>query len=253
MAGVDGAAPQALGLNGGLNSPCGKSEFLNFNGSVLRAHAVCGWCRIAFTVSMETRLGEHVCVVGSHEKLGCWDPRKGVPLNTTPDTYPTWSGSVELDLQGFDYKFVVIAPCGTVKWEVGANRNFMLFQPTAMPVELLSPPAPKPQPRMCRRGSCLPAEVQLPTLLAQPTSPPSSPKKADAPAIEWEALTPVEKLGAGQYGVVKLVKDSKDNLFAWKSQAMEVEKKRCWHAELTALKACGSAFIVQMKDPPKGL
>ena len=197
---------------------------------------------------METRWGEHVRVVGSHEKLGCWDPRKGIPLETSEETYPTWSGSVELDLQGFNYKFVVVAPCGAVTWEPGEDRSFLFFQPSAMPVELLSP-APKPQPRMCRRGSYLPApEVELPTLLAQPTSPPSSPKKADAPAIEWEALTPLEQLGVGQYGVVKLVKDGKDNLFAWKSQATETAKKRCWKAELTALKVCGSAFIVQMKD-----
>ena len=114
---------------------------------LLRAHAV-AWCRIAFNVSMETRWGEHVRVVGSHEKLGCWDPRKGIPLETSEETYPTWSGSVELDLQGFNYKFVVVAPCGAVTWEPGEDRSFLFFQPSAMPVELLSP-APKPQPRMC--------------------------------------------------------------------------------------------------------
>ena len=72
---------------------------------------------------METRWGEHVRVVGSHEKLGCWDPRKGIPLETSEETYPTWSGSVELDLQGFNYKFVVVAPCGAVTWEPGGGQE----------------------------------------------------------------------------------------------------------------------------------
>ena len=90
-----------------------------------------------------------------------------------------WSAATNLDLRAFEYKFVVVGPFG-VRWEDGWNRQFMVFQPSALPVGLkVQKPRTHP-PAMTRRGSILPVECgQLPTLLATAVSPPVSPKKGD--------------------------------------------------------------------------
>lgn len=45
---------------------------------------------ILFKLQVDTALGEHVRVVGDHEKIGSWDPLKGLVLCTTPEIYPYW-------------------------------------------------------------------------------------------------------------------------------------------------------------------
>ena len=123
---------------------------------------------------METQWGDEVRVVGSRPELGNWGPELAVALRTSAETYPAWSGEVQLDLREFHYKFIKVAPCGKVTWEEGGNRQFRLFAPSAMPVDLIMPHPLPASPKMQRRGSTLPSgQVQeLPTLLAHPASPP---------------------------------------------------------------------------------
>ena len=132
---------------------------------------------------MHTNWGEEVRVVGSRPELGSWDPAQGVPLRTNQETYPLWSGTVDLGIHPFEFKFIITGPWG-VTWEQGENRQFLLFQPSAIPVGLKAPNPPPPDgpPAMCRRGSVLPLESvqQLPTLLSTPVSPPGFTKEARA-------------------------------------------------------------------------
>ena len=207
-------------------------------------------CRICFSVEMQTRWGEEVRVVGSRPELGSWDPAQGVPLQTCEGLYPMWSGTVDLGVNPFEYKFIITGPWG-VTWEQGPNRKFLLFQPSAIPVSLKVPQSPSEDGPavMCRRRSILPmeSEQQLPTLLSTPVSPPASPKKRGH-GIEWSKLQVVKDLGVGNYGVVKLVKDRQGKLFALKRQEMAEEKdKEWWRQEIVALSSCQSPFIVQMK------
>ena len=149
-------------------------------------------------MEMQTRWGEEVRVVGSRPELGSWDPAHGVPLQTSGETYPMWSAEIDLDLTSFYeicqtqvylcgphrislfyYKFVICRPFGT-SWEQRDNRQFLVFQPSALPVGLkVQEPRAHP-PAMTRRGSVLPVECvqQLPTLLSTAVSPPSFPKEA---------------------------------------------------------------------------
>ena len=201
-------------------------------------------------MEMHTRWGEEVRVVGSRPELGSWDPQQGVPLETCQKTYPLWSGTVDLGIHPFEFKFIITGPWG-VTWEQGENRQFLLFQPSAIPVGLKAPNPPPPDgpPAMCRRGSVLPLESvqQLPTLLSTPVSPPASPKKRGH-GIEWSKLQVVKDLGVGNYGIVKLVRSPEDKLFALKRQEMAEEKdKEWWRQEIVALSSCQSPFIVQMK------
>ena len=198
-------------------------------------------------MEMQTRWGEEVRVVGSRPELGSWDPAHGVPLQTSGETYPMWSAEVDLSLTNFYYKFVICGPFG-ISWEQRDNRQFLVFQPSALPVGLkVQEPRPHP-PAMTRRGSILPVDCvqQLPTLLSTAVSPPASPKKRDG--IEWSKLEVLRDIGLGNYGAVKLVKDSQGQVFAVKHQEMHEDHDKDWcRQEVAALRSCNSPFITQMK------
>eukprot|EP00746_Dinoflagellata_sp_MGD_P074850 gnl/MRDRNA2_/MRDRNA2_30180_c0_seq1.p1 gnl/MRDRNA2_/MRDRNA2_30180_c0~~gnl/MRDRNA2_/MRDRNA2_30180_c0_seq1.p1 ORF type:complete len:467 (+),score=91.02 gnl/MRDRNA2_/MRDRNA2_30180_c0_seq1:66-1403(+) len=65
---------------------------------------------VTFHVQVSTKLGEEVRLVGSSPQLGCWKPAYGVPLWTTPDTYPVWKSQSIYISDGVEYKYVVIRP-----------------------------------------------------------------------------------------------------------------------------------------------
>lgn len=82
---------------------------------------------LAFAVCCaDTRLGFHVRAVGSCEKLGCWDPCKGLPLQTSAADFPLWRSlqTILLPLaETIDYKYVICDNHGKqARWEDGANR-----------------------------------------------------------------------------------------------------------------------------------
>jgi hypothetical protein len=64
--------------------------------------------RVQFQVSVETKFGDCVLVVGSCPQLGWWQPDKSLHLTTDPSMYPTWTGSVEMSSsESFEYKYVI--------------------------------------------------------------------------------------------------------------------------------------------------
>lgn len=83
--------------------------------------------RCAFDVTVETQWGDSIVLCGSSEELGCWAPARGLRLQTCPDTYPVWSGSVELsgDMP-VEFKVVRLRGVGA-EWEpLAANRRLEL-------------------------------------------------------------------------------------------------------------------------------
>jgi len=64
--------------------------------------------RVQFQVSVETKFGDCVLVVGSCPQLGWWQPDKSLQLTTDPSMYPMWTGSVEMSSsEPFEYKYVI--------------------------------------------------------------------------------------------------------------------------------------------------
>mmetsp|Transcript_75676 Transcript_75676/g.234796 ORF Transcript_75676/g.234796 Transcript_75676/m.234796 type:complete len:761 (-) Transcript_75676:176-2458(-) len=77
----------------------------------------------------ETRPGDAVFLLGSHDALGNWSPGLAFPLETTAETFPSWS-SEPLKLppgQPVEFKFVVQREdrTGAVTWETlqATNRS----------------------------------------------------------------------------------------------------------------------------------
>mmetsp|Transcript_50492 Transcript_50492/g.117232 ORF Transcript_50492/g.117232 Transcript_50492/m.117232 type:complete len:755 (-) Transcript_50492:102-2366(-) len=83
----------------------------------------------------ETRPGEIVFAVGSHDALGGWSPAMAVPLSTTVGTFPQWcSKSVRLPAEeAVDFKFLVQSEDRSSKprWEEGGLRGNRSLVPRA--------------------------------------------------------------------------------------------------------------------------
>ncbi|MEN9230687.1 MAG: DUF1796 family putative cysteine peptidase [Thermostichus sp. DG02_5_bins_236] len=83
-----------------------------------------------FQVQATTQPGEYIALVGSHPKMGQWDPDCCVHLKTDPYIYPLWW--VELDFKNEDlateltqieYQYLRIQADGQIEWESnGVNR-----------------------------------------------------------------------------------------------------------------------------------
>jgi trehalose 6-phosphate synthase/phosphatase len=84
---------------------------------------------VKFKFSKETKLGENVHIVGSHESLGNWDPQKSLRLFTDPSTYPFWATTmVELPTsRAIEYKYLFVNQ-DSVVWESLGNRKLFLTQ-----------------------------------------------------------------------------------------------------------------------------
>jgi len=76
----------------------------------------------------ETSVGQHVRVVGSGLALGHWDPKFGMPLQTSAPDFPVWrssTGGVVLEEDtAVEYKYVICDSAGDViMWENTPNRT----------------------------------------------------------------------------------------------------------------------------------
>lgn len=81
---------------------------------------------LEIAVAAATSWGDEVRLVGANKHFGSWRAHDGVALQTSPRSYPVWSTSIETDkLAGGskEHKFVIIDPCGGVRWEFGPNRS----------------------------------------------------------------------------------------------------------------------------------
>ncbi|GLU46125.1 carbohydrate-binding module family 20 domain-containing protein [Nocardiopsis ansamitocini] len=76
----------------------------------------------SFTADVTTDYGQEVYAVGSVPELGSWNPRDGLKLSTDEATYPTWTGSADID-GPFAWKLVKVSPGGTAEWENDPNRS----------------------------------------------------------------------------------------------------------------------------------
>lgn len=70
-----------------------------------------------------TEHGEEVYVVGSHKRLGAWDPNEALRCTTSADRFPRWTSSPVNLPNGSrsEFKMVIRGPGGK-KWEHGQNR-----------------------------------------------------------------------------------------------------------------------------------
>lgn len=91
-------------------------------------------CR--FTVHYETKIGEDLFVIGSHEKLGAWAIDKAYPMTWTEGN--VWTGDIDLPASGvFFYKYVVKIANGGYRWQDGANNLLALPDPWDVPADSL--------------------------------------------------------------------------------------------------------------------
>jgi len=86
---------------------------------------------IELNVRVHTSFGEKIIVTGNSTKLGEWNPLDGgIPLTTTPDTYPLWTtGPIQYSAlvasgELLEYKYVRVCQKSHVHWETnGDNRR----------------------------------------------------------------------------------------------------------------------------------
>jgi len=76
-----------------------------------------------FEVHADTKCGDVVVLVGSTDRLGNWDPHKGVQMETSEDAYPIWQTWITGCLPPCEFKFVILCGTGGVEWEQNANRS----------------------------------------------------------------------------------------------------------------------------------
>ena len=83
-----------------------------------------------FQTRRNTNFGDNLYVVGNHELIGNWDPKKGLKLTTCKKSYPNWRSDVietneQNDILALEYKYVLITGNGDIYWEEGSNRTLM--------------------------------------------------------------------------------------------------------------------------------
>ncbi len=82
--------------------------------------------RVEFKIRVQTNFGDRVVVTGSVQELGFWEPRNGVELMTTKESYPIWTAVHHVPSgQSVEYKYVVLKADETLLWESSIdNRMF---------------------------------------------------------------------------------------------------------------------------------
>lgn len=64
---------------------------------------------VTFSFSCKTLFGELVALVGNIALLGHWDTQRAIYLNTSPETYPTWTIKIDLPRNKvIEYKYLII-------------------------------------------------------------------------------------------------------------------------------------------------
>ena len=96
--------------------------------------------RLHLRIKCRTSPGESVSVCGSLPAMGAWDVKKAMPLATSADDYPYWSGVLELKIDSlprdFKYKYVVVSKDSQFWEDQIADRE---LAPEASSRGLLSP------------------------------------------------------------------------------------------------------------------
>ena len=86
-------------------------------------------CRIDLEVQCScTAPGDTVVVVGSCPELGNWKVERGLPLCTSQELYPKWTGRLEIESCAacdVQFKLAILRPCSH-EWERRDNRNLSL-------------------------------------------------------------------------------------------------------------------------------
>lgn len=80
-------------------------------------------------ICRDTKPGENVFVVGSHDMLGNWNVSRAVPMQTDPKKWPQWK-SYELkieDVSLLEYKHIIKRGDECISWEpIAGNRKITL-------------------------------------------------------------------------------------------------------------------------------
>jgi len=131
------ASPQS-----GLGGPLWAEPFPGCLAGTLGAWLLrtCGMTReVRFCVTCaDTRVGQHIRVVGSTPELGAWTPPQSPPLATTAADFPLWRSSVLIPVDEdtpVEYKYVICDGEGrAMRWEERANRSLHLAASSAQGV-----------------------------------------------------------------------------------------------------------------------
>lgn len=79
--------------------------------------------KIAMKIPYRVSFGQSLCVVGSSELLGNWNPTKSVPMTWSKDDW--WTAEIDVasrDNVGLEYKYIVRnADGGVLYWKPGGN------------------------------------------------------------------------------------------------------------------------------------
>lgn len=89
-------------------------------------------CKVQFNIPFDTKMGEEVMIIGSHEKLGAWDQANACAMEWSDGG--VWRANLELPAGGvFFYKYVVKTLDQGFKWQEGANNLLVLPEPWDIP------------------------------------------------------------------------------------------------------------------------
>eukprot|EP00917_Polyrhabdina_sp_WS-2016_P003188 GHVP01007083.1.p1 GENE.GHVP01007083.1~~GHVP01007083.1.p1 ORF type:complete len:1127 (-),score=218.31 GHVP01007083.1:43-3423(-) len=71
----------------------------------------------------DTKPGEVLMCIGSHDCVGNWVPSKSLLLKTDHNLFPKWIGEVKTDVDNIEFKFAVVKDNNVSRWEDGPNRH----------------------------------------------------------------------------------------------------------------------------------
>jgi hypothetical protein len=115
------ADPNRNILTPGCNQP-----ILVTGGPWQSASVSCTSRNATFEVSVATKSGESISVVGYSVELGQWNANRAVALSASGYTAsnPVWRGNVSLSVgQDVQYKYIKVGRAGSVVWETDPNRR----------------------------------------------------------------------------------------------------------------------------------
>eukprot|EP01087_Luapelamoeba_hula_P021440 TRINITY_DN749_c0_g2_i3.p1 TRINITY_DN749_c0_g2~~TRINITY_DN749_c0_g2_i3.p1 ORF type:complete len:771 (+),score=132.61 TRINITY_DN749_c0_g2_i3:203-2515(+) len=88
---------------------------------------------VTFKIAVTIAFGETVHLCGDCPELGNWNPRKSVPLQTSPDTFPLWTATVDVPTRDkVEYRYIIKYGRGVRRWEtLDKNRSVSFSQSTS--------------------------------------------------------------------------------------------------------------------------
>ena len=81
--------------------------------------------KIDFKINYDTKMGEEIGLIGSIKELGCWNKDKLLRMHWTDGNI--WETTIDfsfVEINSFEYKFVLIENGEIKEWENGNNRIF---------------------------------------------------------------------------------------------------------------------------------